>query len=73
MKTQIRLSYLLRLWRTLEGDWRASLEAPGTGERQGFASLQALFEFLGTETEKHISTTEKTDFFKQNNQQGDET
>lgn len=43
------LSYLLRVWRTgSEGNavWRASLENPFTGERQGFASLKNLFAFL---------------------------
>jgi hypothetical protein len=50
------LSYLLRLWR-VSGDeeslpplqkatWRVSLEDPHTRERQGFASLDELFEFL---------------------------
>ena len=43
------LSYLLRLWQS-ESDgqqvWRASLEKPGSGERQGFASIQDLVEFL---------------------------
>jgi hypothetical protein len=48
------LSYLLRLWQTSNGEkqvWRASLESPGTGERQGFASLEALFDFLQTQAE----------------------
>jgi hypothetical protein len=42
------LSYLLRLWRVgkEEAAWRASLESPHTGERIGFASLDALFAFL---------------------------
>ena len=42
------LSYLLRLWRVdkEEAVWRASLESPLTGERIGFASLDALFDFL---------------------------
>ena len=43
------LSYLLRLWQTSDGGeqvWRASLESPGTGLRQGFASVQDLFDFL---------------------------
>jgi hypothetical protein len=50
------LSYLLRLWRVSgqgesqsplpKATWRASLEDPHTGERQGFASLDALVEFL---------------------------
>ena len=51
------LSYLLRLWR-VSGDeesrgrplqkatWRVSLEDPHTCERQGFAGLDELFEFL---------------------------
>ena len=53
------LSYLLRLWQTSDGEellWRASLEMPGTGERHGFASLEALFEFLRSQAgpeEKH--------------------
>jgi hypothetical protein len=49
------LSYLLRLWQvdTERGGpqgggtvWRASLESSLTGERQGFADLDDLFEFL---------------------------
>jgi hypothetical protein len=47
------LAYLLRLWRAkAEGEttWRASLESSLTGERQGFASLDELFEFLRRET-----------------------
>ena len=46
------LSYLLRLWRESEEQevWRASLEAPQTGERTGFASLEALLVFLGQST-----------------------
>jgi hypothetical protein len=42
-------SYLLRFWRvTSDGQaiWRASLECPHTGERTGFASLDALFDHL---------------------------
>jgi hypothetical protein len=48
------LSYMLRLWETSNGErqiWRASLESPGSGERQGFASLQSLLEFLEAQTE----------------------
>lgn len=47
------LSCLLRLWQTDDDGeqiWRASLESPGSGERQGFASLEALFEFLRAQT-----------------------
>ena len=43
------LSYMLRLWRTSttgEATWRASLENPQTGERHGFASLDAMVAFL---------------------------
>ena len=46
-------AYLLRLWRvTADGQmtWRASLEYPDTGERVGFASLEALCGFLQGET-----------------------
>lgn len=42
-------SYLLRLWRApggIEQPWRASLEDPLTGERLGFADLEALVAFL---------------------------
>jgi len=43
------LSYLLRLW--LAGDtdqpqWRAALIDPQTGERRGFANLEALTAYL---------------------------
>lgn len=47
--SQDYVSYLLRLWRSGKGPetvWRASLESPLTGKRQGFASLQDLFAFL---------------------------
>ncbi len=46
-------SYLLRLWRaTQDGEvtWRASLENPHTGERSGFANLEALFDDLRART-----------------------
>lgn len=46
-------SYLLRVW--LAGDpdqpqWHASLEDTHTGERRGFASLAALYEYLNQQT-----------------------
>lgn len=47
------LSYLLRLWETESKGrqvWRASLEEPGTGRRQGFACIQDLVEFLWSQT-----------------------
>lgn len=42
-------SYLLRLWRAETdegGNWRASLETVGSGEKRGFAQLEKLFLFL---------------------------
>jgi hypothetical protein len=47
------ISYLLRLWQTTSGDetaWRASLEDSETGERKGFADLDALLAFLRQQT-----------------------
>ncbi len=50
------VAYLLRLWRVNDNGeshqaiWRASLENPHTGERQGFASLEAVFGFLRAQT-----------------------
>ena len=49
------LSYLLRLWQTSDGGrlvWRASLESPSTQERQGFASMQELFNFLQAQADR---------------------
>jgi len=46
-------AYLLRLWETEDEGrcvWRASLEDPATGERHGFASLEALVAYLVRET-----------------------
>lgn len=42
-------SYLLRLWRAENygrSTWRVMLEDLHTGERHGFANLEALFSFL---------------------------
>jgi hypothetical protein len=42
-------SYLLRLWKVgeIEGmEWRASIQSVQGGERQGFAGLEGLFDFL---------------------------
>jgi hypothetical protein len=44
------LSYLLRLWSVqnqTHSTWRCSLENVQTGERHGFANLDALCVFLG--------------------------
>ncbi len=46
------LAYMLRLWEVSDNGemiWRASLENPHTGERRGFADLDALFAFLAVE------------------------
>ena len=54
------LSYLLRLWQTSDGGeqiWRASLQSSGTGKRQGFASLEELFDFLQTQTDPQDKKT----------------
>ncbi len=55
------LAYLLRLWQANSSEqriWRASLENPHTGERHAFATLDALFAFLGAET-KAVTGQEK--------------
>jgi len=47
------LAYMLRLWQVGSGMKRLGgrpLESPHTGERLGFASLEALFAFLGKQT-----------------------
>ncbi len=47
-------AFLLRLWEERDQHpeaaaiWRLSLEDPQTGERLGFASLQALSEYLAS-------------------------
>jgi hypothetical protein len=46
-------SFLLRLWKVRENEhtaWRASLESSHTGERWGFADLDALCVFLHEQT-----------------------
>jgi hypothetical protein len=55
VKPKEYLSFLLRLWRVKQNDengWRASLENPHTGEVRGFASLEALWNFLREETQR---------------------
>jgi len=57
-------SYLLRLWPIEDKGrlvWRASLESPHSGERWGFASLDALFAFLRQETIGTLDPGEKAD------------
>ena len=55
-------SYLLRLWRApggAEQPWRASLENPLTGERRGFADLEALVAYLRDEIEGESAPEQK--------------
>ena len=43
------MAYLLRLWQDIVSGkviWRASLEDPHTGDRQGFSSIEGLIEYL---------------------------
>ena len=45
-------AYMLRLWQDQDETgpvWCASLESPHTGERWGFANVEALFEFVRQE------------------------
>jgi hypothetical protein len=56
------LAYLLRLWQAKaeeETTWRASLESSLTGQRQGFASLDELFEFLRREAAATLDVDDK--------------
>jgi hypothetical protein len=64
------LSYLLRLWQVHTERvgpqaggtvWRASLESSLTGQRQGFASLDELFEFLAWQTDRVAGAAETQD------------
>lgn len=44
-------AYLIRLWQEEEqGEWRATLENPHTGERKGFANLDSLITYLRAKT-----------------------
>lgn len=47
-------AYLLRLWMVEDEDisvWRATLENAHTGERRGFSSLEALYDYLNSTSE----------------------
>ena len=49
------VAYLLRMWPVRNGEttaWRASLESPYSGERHGFADLEALLAFLKQEIQR---------------------
>ncbi len=57
-------SFLLRVWRVEVKErtlWRASLESPNTGERLGFADLEALSRYLRAETGQEGSETCRMD------------
>jgi hypothetical protein len=46
------MAYMLRIWRATDKGqvtWRASLEDPTTGDRQGFANLDRLISYLETQ------------------------
>ncbi len=57
------LAFLLKIWpvmskSNLESSWRASLENPYTGERQGFQDLDTLLKFLKTLTREETRDQE---------------
>jgi hypothetical protein len=55
------LAYMLRMWQASSDGrmvWRASLESPHTGERQGFADLRALYDFLESRAEESALPTD---------------
>jgi hypothetical protein len=49
-------AFLLRLWRAADGQWRASLEDPHTGERRAFATLDQLLEHLSLAARSGFNT-----------------
>lgn len=60
----VYLSYLLRLWQTPDGTsqpWRVSLADPRTGERRGFADLEAALAFLRSQIEEASLPGEEPD------------
>lgn len=64
MKTNDKFSLLVRLWNDTsreEPAWRASIEDPTTGERKGFASLEALIQFLRSITQTDSPDKEQDD------------
>jgi hypothetical protein len=58
-ESQRTISYLLRLWQVRRDEalvWQASLENVRTGERVGFATVEALAAFLWEHTENEAPT-----------------
>jgi hypothetical protein len=43
-------SYLLRMWKNGDGNWRALLVTIPTQERRHFSNLQELFDFLNNQS-----------------------
>jgi hypothetical protein len=61
MRRKNYLAFMLRLWQDQnEGSavWRASLESPLSGERRGFVSLEALFDFLRQHAEQNTESAQ---------------
>ena len=60
-------SYLLRYWQERQPlphsacPWRFSLDDPLTGERAGFANLEAMFRYLEEQLKRERDTTEEGD------------
>jgi len=62
-------AYLIRMWRTADGEWRASLDDPHTGERRCFTTLERCVEYLLQVTRSgftsagavHLASTEISD------------
>ena len=54
-------SYLLRLWKVNDNHerWQAMLEGVEGGERRGFSSLQALFDYLQQVTQAPAEAQER--------------
>ena len=49
---------LMRLWRTTDGEWRASLDDPHTGERRCFTTLERCLDYLIRVTQPGLTATE---------------
>jgi hypothetical protein len=61
------LAYMLRLWQDYDAGkpaWRASLEDPHTGERHGFANLDALIAYLWEQVQDRQSEGEARQDYK---------
>jgi len=64
------LAYLLRLWPVRNGEtmlWRASLESPYSGERHGFADLEAVLAFLKREMQTQEEEKQRTRLLQRHN------